>query len=456
MIPHLDRCVKSSCRDSDKGLNIFMLSFQQYLNEEVKKAEIEGLRKEALMFSKNIRRIKNGHDLFVVAQAYAKWLHMIQVRTFSQLLGVDDAWKDKPKQESYASSQLRTKMWDLVMADRIFTPRIWSNHKLDDPTKAPLTGEDHVVYRYNDASKGMWDEYYSMFDRERTKIYTKFGKLVRDAFNALDEWLAEQPDTMLSHHHTETFKHDGVVVMFVASDTQHSDANTRKEQKKYLESLSIVLKRYRKMGLGRFVDKLIYEYDRANNNTSHAGEYRSGKIVSFLWEGNTPHVIAHEIGHHLYKTFLSDAQQNAWFNFIQHDLVSFSESDYNEIYHAFKTLYAQKAPHASEYSYTVDGVWQDVHKLLKTPVTKELWDAYCKQNAHIHISPLKSDPEASFKNFRSETAKPFVLHAPTAYSSKNPEEAFCETIANYVEGTPLTPLIKHQFEMITGLRSPHP
>lgn len=405
------------------------------------------------MFSKNIRRIKSGHDLYVVGQAYRKWLSVIEHKLFTQMLGLNQG--RTVKDETWERKQVREKVWSLVIETRIFV----------DPIA--MFGEDNLLmsnpngsyplYIYNDHTKTIWDSMYTRFDKNRNSLYSKYTRVVKAAFDAVDEYLKYQPDTLESFHNEDNFTHDGVKVRIVSNDEEDKPENVGAKHK-YLIYLSQVLKTIRKMGLGQTAEKPTWILDLAQAKGFTAGEYsKAAGTISSFGLGVSAQVIAHEFGHHVWYTVLNDRQRKAWEDFIEKDMVSFSETDYANIHTALgkaqaAILNSGNSKLASPYSEHLNGVWLNAPHFLTDPATKEMLQGCLNQLEHLHYSFPKGDYESTFARFKKETAKPFMLSVPTEYSNTNPGEAFCEVFSYFVIHHPLTPVIKHQFKMITGLR----
>lgn len=202
-----------------------MFSFGQFLFEAVQKSEIESLRKDAAAFSKNIRRIKSPRDFYTVVQSYAKWLdHMESL--FMSVLTINATQKREKPVETWEEKEVRQKWWNLHIEG---TGIFFTEWPRGSDLLRLANGEQYKQFRY-DGKEAEWVKYYAGFDKARNNIYAKYGKLVREMFAAVDEWLAQRGDTLEAYRKKEEFKFADVRVRFLTTDeTEQRDKAKLKE-----------------------------------------------------------------------------------------------------------------------------------------------------------------------------------------------------------------------------------
>lgn len=403
------------------------------------------------MFGKNIKRVSNPKDFYFVVQAYAKWDAHLDNLIYQRILGVNTEHFNG-KTESYESRILREKMWTLLGAKN----DIWMMNTRDGRNLHATQGagpQGYSKYVYSDANKSSWEGVYNAFAAKRDNLYQKYTRLVRDAFNALDEWLKTQGDVLPTHRNEEQFQYQGVPVRFMYSDG--SEAKDRERLQVYLKGLHTFLERAKHLGMGRLLQHgIIFELDLAVNAWEGGNYDHAGTIRSTLWGYQDARVIAHEFGHHYYRVAMSAKQKESWVHFVKNDRVSFSDADYAVLEKAYyKTIEKIKQSDDSRVNgwHVYEGVWENMLQELQPGLLRDMYAAYLKQRA-VKMNVMKKDVHAGFEEFKRREYPWFVFHAPTDYSSKNDEETFCEVFSYFVMGMGLSPIMEHQFTAITGLR----
>lgn len=414
-----------------------MLSFRQFITEAIDKRTLENLRKEALAFTKNLRRVKNGHDLYIAAQAYSRWIHYAEELIYNRIMGM--RLRRKPvENETYEAKQVREKFWDLVISQNPFTLPNHYSVKLAD---IAIPGQKPTSFKYSDANRSKWDEQYALFDQQRDKIYVRYSRLIRDAFNAIDEWVAKEfkgIDTITDHEKVEHIRFDGVDVMLRWTERESNPTSLKNLKETFFHLLKKTLAVLRKYGFANHLTRVSWVFDPNNNVGSEAaGDYDSFRRVIGMYRFGIAEikVYFHEFGHYVYREVLKQNQKKDWDAFITKDQVQFSDHDFVEI---------EKAISSTE-SANLDPTAERIHARIKDPVTQDLFAAFATQRYGIVATDI-----SKFRS-RAENVS-FSLSVPTEYSNKNTEEAFCEVFGFFMAGKPLRPIIEAQFSRITGLR----
>lgn len=423
------------------------------MTEAVSKTEIEQLRKDAAMFSKNIRRIKSGHDLYIVAQAYVKWLdHMDRLLTGVFAINADQK-REKPH-ESYEEKQVREKWWSLHIEGKDIFMVVYPRGT--DLMKS-AGGEQYQQFVYN-GKEDRWQEYYTKFDAARNSSYTKFGKLSRDLFNAVDEWLArKEGNSFESYLKREDFKFMDLRCRILTTD--ETEENDKVKLKAYLRALKEATTRLKHFGFGNILHTLTFEVDFAKSDWAGGTYDHNNTIRSTAWGYTDPRVIAHEVGHHVYEKIISQKQRDGWINLIEKNQVRFSQQDFAAIRRAYDKVIAIGLQHVPDWNNTIDGIWDNLAKYIDDPQTQDLYKAFWKQytalghNGAYVPAPMKKDINGAFDQFKEAATPSFVYHLPTGYANKNPDEAFCEVFSYYIMGRGLAPFIFHQFIGIMGFKT---
>jgi hypothetical protein len=155
------------------------------------------------------------------------------------------------------------------------------------------------------------------------------------------------------------------------------------------------------------------------------GEYRNGYIVFYMSSISASkgrswvvHALAHEMGHHLFRTVLSEDAQKFWRQTIQGD---FGDLDLKELLDNWP-----------------GDAWafQFVEKIGdKDPILALQVDAVSHDHSYGELQ-TKEDFQRLYDNGKRTLRVP--KHPVTGYGNKNPEEAFCETIGLLIAYGPRT------------------
>lgn len=169
---------------------------------------------------------------------------------------------------------------------------------------------------------------------------------------------------------------------------------------------------------------------RGDQDIDCGGRYEVSRIVVCPIDAPSKeysHVIAHEMGHHVYKTYLSEAAHNFWIAAIRQD---YTEANLNDVLSEWR-----------------EGEWGDdvVKRLaLKDPILALQIDGLIRSH---NWGP------------REDVVEHLQIHGPnvkvpatpiTGYATKNYEEAFCEAIGRLVAYGPraVHPLIRNWLTII--------
>jgi hypothetical protein len=411
-----------------------MKRFLEFLAEAIHPSDIATLRDDAGAFTKDARRIASGTDLKTVSEAWERWEKYVYDFIYNRLLGINDAGHIDETKESYESKQLRVKWWNIHVLGNVFI--------------------DHWRGYTRDMGPADWDSCFASFQTNRDKVYSKLGRIIREGFKALDEYMAKYPEGHPDRAVTDHTSVGGVPVTIITSELQKNDFDPRT----VLGFISTVVNRVKEVGLSRYLADVRYllmatttSFDVAGNYLHQRGE---SEIRIFGW-GNTLHTVAHELGHHVYYQ-LSSRAQKYWSDFVTSNRLSFTDEELTDIHDAYDRCF-HALVHSANYLHTVD-VWGHLVDYITNPNAatkfKHFMAFYGKKNRQrVLMDPFTdgSDLNAKFDDFKKE-AGVFMMFAPSAYANKNSDEAFCEVWADYItQEHPLADIVQAVFEDAVGL-----
>ena len=187
------------------------------------------------------------------------------------------------------------------------------------------------------------------------------------------------------------------------------------------------LKQYRKLAgkrapiLLKRQTPIFIEWTFEPTTSSSAGAYYiGGKIFVTPWKigkdtGDFVKTMAHEMGHHIFQTYLSGAAKKAWTAFIRGD---YKELDLRD---ALSTLQRVGVRSVSDDKLAEEDpiLYLQMNTLLHDPRFKRM-DLFSVGDIQEHLNAGK-DPMVAVPT-----------NPITGYAGKNPEEAFCEALGMFV------------------------
>lgn len=395
---------------------------------------IEKLRKDFLLLLKNVDRVASYEDLVRLRTAVGVWDEHYEDVIQGLLRGLSNTiWTvltGEPKFNQYFEDQ--HKEWYDYWEKKIRTG-YWPLHI--EMVSLPYESLESWLYKWSgersvDSGKA---DIFSRWTRDKKKWSEKVKREARKTWTALDEyvtWVSQRREGAQPVRDVkEVYRQDvgAFNVTFVGLEDQDY-------YKAAVEKLKLGLKHYEERARKVFPlllgsAKLPFEF-RADQGLDCGGRYEGRYIV--LCPVGAPfkeyaHIIAHEMGHHVFKMYLSDADRKFWDHAIRQD---YMEADLREILAAWR-----------------EGEWvSDVYERLSTsdPVLALQIDGLGRH----HRWANRGDAERYLRDYGPKVHVP--KHPITGYATKNPEEAFCETVGRLVAYGPqaVDPLILHWLKTI--------
>lgn len=150
-----------------------------------------------------------------------------------------------------------------------------------------------------------------------------------------------------------------------------------------------------------------------NSNLDKGGEYNKGVIICYMTSTTkgpdwVAHLLAHEMGHHLWRTVLGASAQTFWDHTIRGD---YGDLDLKELLNSWP---------GDTWAFQFPEKMKDTDPVLALQVQALSYD-----RAYGEIQ-TKEDFQRLYDQGTRTVRVP--KHPITGYANKNPEEAFCETI----------------------------
>jgi hypothetical protein len=393
-------------------------------------ASIEKLRKDFLVLLKNVDRVASYEDLVKLRAAVRTWddhyddsiqrlLRGLSDTIWFVLTGelkYNDFYADQHKDwTGYWDKKIRAGYWPLhseFMSLPYEPLELWLN-KWDGRFSAE-EGKASILAKW---------------EREKKKWSDRTKREARKAWTALDEyvtWVGQRKEgTSPVQEVQEVYRQEveGFSVTFIGMDGDHDYYRAA------IEKFKVGIAHYRERAAKVFPlllgpAKLPIQF-RGDQGIDCGGRYEGRHII--VCPISSPpkeysHVIAHEMGHHVYQSYLSDDAQEFWSAAIRGD---YAEADLNEILMEWR-----------------EGEWyMDVVKRLA--LTDSILALQIDGLARQHDWGSRDD---AVKYLQKYGPKVHVPATPiTGYATKNTEEAFCDAIGRLVGYGPraVHPLILH-------------
>ena len=353
---------------------------------------VEGLRKDFLTLLKNVDRVRTYDDLDKFRRGFATYRKNFDYLMFDRFLNKElknnrDLSADSAK---WINSKLRSPAWSF-------------NIELSVPAGYPD--------EYRSEARILQD-----YQKEAPKWKARVQRKARDFWTAMKdviEWYQKYksesaPGPLVRVPERYQTELEGFKVILLGYDTGYESAEA-------LEMLKAGLKLYRQRAsqvapiLLKKQVPIIVDFEGALDK---GGEYAEGLVKfwassvmgkGFKW---VAHVLAHEMGHHLYRTSLSGEAQSFWSDTIRGD---FGDLDLAEL--------LAKWP-GNEWAF-------EMSKHMDDPIMG-LQVETLTQDSQYKDKQTKEDFQALYdKGVRTIRVPKTPI---TGYAAKNSEEAFCEAL----------------------------
>lgn len=349
-------------------------------------AWVEGLRKDFLTLLKNLPKVKDYKTAHLVNQAFQTYRNRFDEVFFEAFL--NKSLKEDPNLESYASyinNKLRSVAWDFSSDLRL-----------------PIGHQDDYH-----TEESRFVDFEREYPKWKVRVQRKaqiFWKAMRDVIEYLQQVHGDLDTDLPTVENTTLEGFKLVMSGFKPEDKYHQQE---------LETLKAGLSLYRKragMVAPILLRKQLPVVCEFKSTLDKGGEYHSAGYISLYMSSLSKgpswvaHVMAHEMGHHIWRSYLAKDAQDFWHQTIKGD---YGDLDIKEL--------LDKWP---------EGAWA-------FEFTRYLGDS--DPILALQVETIKEDRLQSKEDFQKlydkGERKIRVPKTPiTGYADKNPEEAFCEAI----------------------------
>ncbi len=349
-------------------------------------AWVESLRKDFLTLLKNLPKIKDYKTAHIVRQAFQVYRNRFDAVFFEAFL--NKSLKEDPNLESYASyinNKLRSVAWDFSSDLRL-----------------PIGHQDDYH-----TEESRFVDFEREYPKWKVRVQRKaqiFWKAMKDVIEYLQQAHGDLETDLPTVENTTLEGFKLVMNGFKPEDKYHQQE---------LETLKAGLSLYRKragMVAPVLLRKQLPVVCEFKSTLDKGGEYHSAGYISLYMSSLSKgpswvaHVMAHEMGHHIWRSYLAKDAQDFWHQTIKGD---YGDLDIKEL--------LDKWP---------EGAWA-------FEFTRYIGES--DPILALQVETIKEDRLQSKEDFQKlydkGERKIRVPKTPiTGYADKNPEEAFCEAI----------------------------
>lgn len=421
----LEQVQKEQKENQNKTQKLFAEKFQPLTPDLVTK-----FRKEFLMIMKNLKNVKTYEQARELNKYINNWgeklgQHLKEIR--SDLESFSYSFRDSSsfeKNEAQSFLNYMQPVWDFDFELKGMPYNITTQHynyktkKHDIWLQGELIGYDKEDFR-------KWEQRLRARARKAWKWLENFSR-----FSSRTKYPFQVQTKEKENIEIEGFP----VQLYGFEDTKFNN--------ELLEKMRFGLKTYRSRA-SRIVPWLLkYQLPVVANFNSRGTEnnaafYDNDHIEISIWGLSTTgrdfaKIIAHEMGHHIYRTAMSKNQQETWQKFIYGD---------------YKDLNLQEVLKKARPDENLRKLGDRIEK--EDPILKLQLDGLY---THYKLYTIKDIQE-----YIEEGENPIVVvpaHPITAYATKNPEEAFCDALATIVAYGPraLLPKVKYMLNLLSPVR----
>lgn len=347
------------------------------------------LRADVLLLLRNAERVKNYAQLVQFADAVNTFRTYFKGFVADVSKGLDQA-----RQETWAK-RVRSDTWDLVITLSVPFERHGSKYA---PTASP---EEHFL-DYQSKAKA-WAE--------------KVKRAARKAWKILDDLLTVQGSQTYFQRQDEQLTIEGFTVILRNLGARNA-ARDRDSLEGFKAALSVYKRRAQRVMPDLLKRKLplVLVFDCG---LDEGGVYKGDHILvcSSVKQRDLAHVLAHEMGHHLWRVSLGADAQEFWTSAVRADygpldleaLLAVWPEGESDLWFFDNDELARKDP----------TLYLQVNAVLFPPLRHEK-------------PPFSTRDELAVLVRQGTETVPVPLNPITAYATKNPEEAFCEALGMLV------------------------
>ena len=411
------------------------------LKEAINRQTIERWKKDFQRFTKAIRNISNGEELFQFYQASKIWSHNFDIFVYNELLGQQlRRSSDDEYVHSRGDSVVAKEAWDLTLhiSNMFIVDGIYHL-------------EQQYPKLYTNYIPEAWNQIYTLWSKSKNKFYNKIGADGRKAFKAIENYFNRYDKEIPSLHVEDTFTKDGIEYKISYDET---DPKWKETLQRAMYNINKGCIQIKKKGFGVVLKNLVIEIDETEGMSSKGAYSTRGAAATYnpttdhlsigsFGQYNTTTFI-HELGHRYHFQIMNSKAALLWKQFYDKSMVPIPPDFFDVVFKAFYEVAKDKEKKTLSYEIYSKEHLIDIRNHIKDSLIRELYTAAFISERQMlflqYTEDLKGVTDVAtytevvkrltmdeYKNKRS-----IQVDIVSDYGSTNDLEFFAETFMHYI------------------------
>jgi len=434
------------------------------LEESITKQHLDQWKKDFQSFTKAIRNIKTGKDLYQLFKASGIFRDNFEKFIYNELLG--QQLTRSSNNEVRQSKSVASAAWDLVLnIQSVFNIKGSTYYYTE---KWPSMFKEYIPEA--------WDALYNEWNKSRSYFYNKLGAIGRKVFDTLDTYFNSQGKDVLDSLHVEdTFTKNGI--RFKVSYDE-SDPRWKSNIQRMLKIVDEGNRVIKSNGFSSVLHNLVIEIDLTGGMTGK-DTYATKGLVSALYKPGADilslgslsfnvHTYIHELGHRYHFQIMNPQAAKVWKQYYDDMEVVIPSNFWEDVFNAFdKTVIDLEKKHG--YIIRVGAKeYPEILKNIKDPLIQDLFKAgfmsgrdsqltlfgnylsFTPSSTAEYINQIRKETMAHYNREHTTTIQ---LNSVSQYGTTNDLEFFAETFSDILTHIGNVPVETHyMFNLVTKRR----
>jgi len=414
------------------------------LQEVVNKQEIDRIIKILKLFTKNIRRIKNGRDLYDAKVGFAKIRDELEKFFYGNIVGVTSETGKHDIEQKYHDA-IGNLTYGHFFSPRAGNSTYWVEEKYKDFLDKYTKSRGKIPY-----NSEYHQEIYELWDKDRDYHYQKLGRTIRSLTEMLNYFLAYYHGEIPEKAKTEYYKIGSVHIEIVTDETADTvlyDKRVKEFIKEVKSSIDLINK-FPKFSQALKNLDLRYDsvdtYEQRYKGTLTAGYYMpSNDYIAIRTLGIDEYTIIHEIGHRYYYKFLPEEYREIWETRLEKSYVAITPEVIKAIQDAFWTAYDKEGyEDENKFKYLGTEMQNDILNYFEDSHMKDVFVSSEEVVGYKFGIPFTFSSDATQKEKAIYSIDLYIkllkeeervnMVQVSGYGNTNPREAYADCFAYYI------------------------
>lgn len=349
------------------------------LQEVITQNDIDKLEHKLKMFTKNIRRIKDGRDLYDAEWAFALIGDELERYLYHNVFGVlsDKGVISLDDDLGHAILSLLTAN---AFSPRAGTPAVFYLEQ-KYPNYMRVIAQAWKKHKKPPYNAGYYEELYALWQKDRDYHYQKMSRNIRITIKGIREALERYQKGIPEKAKVTFHKVAGIDVEYVTDETVNKHKHDQ-NVKTFLNKVSGAVTKIREYPkFTQSLKNLLIKYDPTDTFRTLAkgsligGYYSPDKdYVVIRTLGLTEQIVIHEIGHRYYYKFMPNEFREMWETRLESSEVELTEDLLKAIEDAFWKAFYNDG-YNDDYLISLKNIDQDMLKYFESEYYRDVFKA---------------------------------------------------------------------------------